>query len=240
MTPFSMRFTPALIILSGIAAFALSAYDMISHGRTLRENPDPNHTHADFAVWVNGTQLDFSAPEYMSVVPTTSAAPMLPFVAKAHAHGDEPEGTVIPGRKYLHLHDGNGHVIHRHKPGLTLGDFFASLGMKMTSDCFTLDQHQLEAMNQSWMEIHNLGANLCNNGKFHWAMYVNGTQVPMNPAYDFADLDQILLTYSAGDDHTAELELLSEDACRYSLRCPWKGEPPKENCISDPTVPCVQ
>lgn len=217
----------------------LSTYDILSHVFTMQPNPDPNHIHADFAVWVNGTHLDFSAPEYMSSVPKSVSHSL--FVEHAMAHGEEEreEGEVIPGREYLHLHDGIGHVIHRHKPGLTLGDFFASIGLTMTEACLKLDRHQLEAMNQSWMEINNLTANLCNNAKFRWTMVVNGAEVPMNPAYDFQDLDQILLTYSAGDDYEDEWALMTDDACISSRRCLWKGPAPIENCISDPTVPCV-
>ncbi len=232
-----IRSTPAVIIVGGLLALGLSVYGMTMHHELL-PNPDPNHTHADFAVWVNGTALDFSVPEYMSSVPKATQR-TLPLVPRAHAHEDAEEGPALPGREYLHLHDGNGHVIHRHKPGLTLGDFFASIGLTMTTECFRLDQHQLEAMNQSWMESYNLNANLCNSGKFHWTMIVNATEVPMNPDYEFQDLDKILLTYSAGDDHSAEWELMTDDACMSSLRCPWKGTPPKENCISDPTIPCV-
>ena len=33
-------------------------------------NPDPNHTHADFAVFVDGAQLDFSGDEFMSGLST--------------------------------------------------------------------------------------------------------------------------------------------------------------------------
>ncbi|HRH94119.1 MAG TPA: hypothetical protein PKV72_06345, partial [Candidatus Peribacteria bacterium] len=77
-------------------------------------NPDPNHTHADFAVWIGGKQQDFSAPKYMS---------------------GESTDVVHDERlsKYFHLHDGNGRVIHRHKPGLPLGDFFASIGFAFGS-----------------------------------------------------------------------------------------------------------
>lgn len=231
-----MRLTPAIIVLSGCVVLGLLVYRM-AVPRELLPNPDPLHTHADFAVWVNGIALDFSSPEYMSAVPKTTY--FLPFVETATAHGDDEEGETFPGREYLHLHDGNGHVIHKHKPGLTLGQFFASIGLSMTNECLRLDQHQMEAMNQSWMEIDNLNANLCNNGKFHWAMFVNGTEVPMNPDYDFQDLDQILLTYSAGNDYSEELRLMTSDACTYSKRCPWKGTSPPENCISDPTIPCV-
>lgn len=233
------KFTPHVIIVGAVLVFALSMYDMVSEGRKLLPNPDPNHTHADLAVWVNGTELDFSAPEYMSAKPQTSALPLL--IDRALAHGDDEDpSTMIPARRYLHFHDGNGFVVHKHKPGLTLGDFFVSLGLKMTASCLTLDEHQFESLDQAWVKDFAITKNLCNNGKFHWTMVVNGKVVPMNPNYDFQDLDQILLTYSAGDDYSAEWKQMTSDACRYSLRCPWKGTPPKENCISDPTVPCVQ
>ena len=31
-------------------------------------NPDPNHTHADFAVWTDGEKIGFDDPKYMSGV----------------------------------------------------------------------------------------------------------------------------------------------------------------------------
>lgn len=81
-------------------------------------NPDPNHTHADFAVYVSGTRIDFAKDEYMSGSSTG---------ATADSYRDP----------YFHLHDGNGDVVHRHLPGLAIGAFFKSIGFTMTEDCFT-------------------------------------------------------------------------------------------------------
>jgi hypothetical protein len=189
---------------------------------TPHENPDPNHTHADFAVWVNGMHLNFTGAQYMSGLSADA--------------GTHPTDGF---RKFLHLHDGNGHVMHRHKPGLTLGEFFASLGLPMEAQCMTLDATQFAALDAGWKADFAIQNKLCTNGKFHWMMYVNGTAAAFDAAYAPADGDKILLTYDAADTHEEQLRQLTDDACRYSQTCPWKGAPPTENCIADPEVPCT-
>lgn len=202
-------------------------------------NLDPNHNHADFSVWVNGQQLDFSDPSYMSAPPATAA--MFDLVPSAVAHGDEDDGHVVSGREYLHLHNGNGHVIHRHKPGLTLGDFFTSIGLQMTAECLMLDDKQFSSLDQGWVSDFARTKNLCNDGKFHWTFVVNGEPRPMDPALVFADEDAILLSYSASDTAwEQQWAQMTDDACKYSKTCPWRGTPPTENCIADPTIPCTQ
>jgi len=158
-------------------------------------NPDPNHTHADFAVWVDGEEVQFDDPKYMSGFSWDDAS-----------HDEESEYH----HEHLHLHDEIGTVVHRHKPGLSLREFFDSLD-------FTFPE-PLE----------------------RWTMWVNGQQMDFDLSYVFEDMDQILLTNSAGSAQVLyELEQLTDDACRYSRTCPWKGDPPAENCIADPEVPCV-
>jgi len=162
-------------------------------------NPDPNHTHADFAIWVNGKKLSFASEAYMST-------------EDKHRH------------KYFHLHDGLGHVIHRHKPGLTLGEFFASIGFTLTADCMKTDA----------------GQKVCTGSEGKLQMFVNGKEMPLDPAYVFADTDKILLTYGATLEQIGQqLKAMTNDACLYSRTCPERGEPPAENCIADPSVPCV-
>jgi len=163
--------------------------------RQYQPNPDPNHTHADFAVWVDGEKVDFSGAEYMSGLSTDDTT-----------HDEEGEYHD----QYLHLHDGVGNVVHRHKPELTLREFFDSLD-------FTFSE-PLE----------------------RWTMWINEQQEEFNLDYMFQDGDQILLTNSAGSAQVMyELEQLTNDACLYSKTCPWRGDPPTENCIADPSVPCV-
>ncbi len=169
-------------------------------------NPDPNHTHADFAVFIEGKKFNFSDPAYMSGTTDES----------------DPEHTRRD--PFLHLHDGIGYVIHRHKPGLTVGEFFASLGFTMDEACLTTDA----------------GKQYCSEGDKRWRMFVNAEEKPWNPQFAFNDLDQILLTFGADEDEVRrEFKEMTADACLYSKTCPWRGEPPAENCVSDPTVPCV-
>lgn len=183
-------------------------------------NPDPNHTHADFAVWINGTKLDFSATQYMSGISTDPAT-----------HPDQGP------QKYLHLHDGNGHVIHRHKPGLTLREFFESLGTTFRNANGNMDL----CVDFPQMD------EVCQNEAMHrnWAMVVNGEHRFFDPAYVFQDGDQILIDFSEDETQdtdarmTKEWEDMTGDACLYSRLCPWRGDPPTENCIADPEVPCV-
>ncbi len=85
--------------------------------RTYQPNPDPNHTHADFAVFVDGVRFDFSGEEFMS--------------ESEFEENDDDHGSH--GHKhhpYFHLHDGVDHVLHAHKPGLTLREFFDSIAFR--------------------------------------------------------------------------------------------------------------
>lgn len=185
----------------------LSSLSLIACAHTPVANPDPNHTHADFAVWIDGQQLDFSGPEFMS------------------GTSDENDPDHEKNHKYLHLHDGNGHVIHRHKNGLTLGEFFSSL---------------------SWSgsgyrgNIYHLADSPAGDEGYTVRLFVNGIENAKGASYVFNDGDHILITNATDDAEVKhELSLMTDDACLYSKTCPWKGAPPTENCIADPTVPCV-
>ena len=176
------------------------------------ENPDPNHTHADFGVIIRGEQVDFSLNKYMSG-------------ASYDEESHDEVGEYL--HKYLHLHDNVSHVVHRHKPGHTIGEFFTSLGHPMGDFCF--------------ME-------LCDTEDEKWIMILNSSEtdepywerMPLFPDYVFEDNDQILFTYGVSNEQIRDYILnMTEDSCLYSRTCPQRGDPPEENCIADPTVPCV-
>lgn len=170
------------------------------------QNPDPNHTHADFAVYVDGERFDFSADELMSGASTDAE------------HDDAHH-------QYLHLHDGIGHVIHRHKPGLTLKEFFDSIQVGMEGNCYV-----------SFAPLAD--GQICDDTPFR--LFVNGEELPFTLDYAFSDLDQVLLTTAATDEEVQQqLKEMTDDACLYSKTCPQRGDPPAENCIADPDVPCV-
>lgn len=176
-------------------------------------NPDPNHTHADFAVWIDGQKMDFSDEEFMS----ESEDGQTEDDHEAHGHRHHP---------YLHLHDADGNVVHRHKPGLSIGDFFASIQIGIDGNCYT-----------SFAPLAD--EEIC--GEHTFRMFINGKEMPLNLAYVFDDLDQILFTNAVDDAEVLEqVKHMTDDACRYSQRCPWRGTPPVENCVADPKVPCVE
>ncbi|MDO8648268.1 MAG: hypothetical protein Q7R81_00625 [Candidatus Peregrinibacteria bacterium] len=173
-------------------------------------NPDPNHTHADFAVWVDGQKLDFSGELFMSG--SSKDEPGGPHENEQHKH------------PYFHLHDGVGHVIHRHKPGLTLGDFFGSLPFSSAYSGSQLSFADSPVGKETY-EVR---------------LFVNGTVNLDGSRYVFNDDDHLLITNATQDDEvTSQLHLLTDDSCLYSRTCPERGDPPAENCIADPEVPCV-
>lgn len=210
------RFLPAILFLA-IAAGA-AWYGQAYH--TPAKNPDPNHTHADFAVWVDGKQLDFSGKEFMAKDLTPAELEVL-----KHETGTLVNADVTALRKYLHLHDGDGHTIHRHKPGLSLADFFSSLQVGFSGDCTSSG-------------VPGADGQECTGHPFR--LFVNGTEQPFDDLkYVFVDGDSLLITNAVDQSEIdKEQKLMTDDACRYSQTCPWRGEPPTENCIADPEVPC--
>jgi hypothetical protein len=68
------------------------------------------HEHADFLLYLGGTQFDFAQARYMDNE-----------TARAH------------------IHDMVGTVVHKHWKGATWGEFFAGMGMKINGTCLVLD-----------------------------------------------------------------------------------------------------
>ncbi len=201
-----MKRTFVSLVAIGVALFGAWKFN-----HTPTKNPDPNHTHADFAVWVNNQKLDFSGAEFMSGLSTDDTT-----------HDEEDEYHD----KYLHLHDGIGYVIHRHKPGLTVQEFFQSIQVAFQEKCVTSS-----LMSQGHQKF-------C--GDMPFRLFVNGEEKAFDLSYVFEDMDHILIT-NASDDAMMKVQIgqMTDDACKYSKTCPWKGDPPTENCIADPEVPCV-
>ena len=163
--------------------------------------PDEVHYHADFLLYLNGVPYNFSQAKYMSA----------------------ENGSDL--NQFIHIHDMNGKVIHLHRGGVTLGKFFNSLNMTFNPNCFVLDN----------------GTAYCNSGSGSLKMYVqhlsedNSTNTTRSGSweqnyvmnnYQFNDLDRILITYG-NETYTQiqeQMKSVGEDACLYSLNCPWKGK----------------
>lgn len=154
------------------------------------------HIHADFAVYLDNERIDFSESVY---------------------HSDE-RAVRHP---FLHLHDGDGDVVHIHAKQQTLADFFESLGIH-------IDEHCLVRGDRSYCRTNNL------------QMFVNGKEwiQPFN-TYTPRDLDRILLTNTTNPE-TLEIEKnqVTDRACIQSESCPERGMA-VEGCSTsgDCTVP---
>lgn len=162
------------------------------------ETPQPLlgdvHEHADFKVYLNGEAYNFAQDKYMS--------------------GEEKSLS-----NFTHLHDGEGDVIHKHMTTITLGDFFSSLGMQFTEDCFILDD----------------GTDYCNDEENTLQIFVNGKKNRDFGDYELSDLDRILITYGNESDEVieAQIDSVTDKACIQSEKCPERGEPSDESsCLS--------
>lgn len=198
-------------LLPAIVLIALGIAIILFFPHVPATNPDPNHTHADFTVMLDGVAVDFSEDVFMTGASTED-------------HTRDPSLNGM--KKFLHLHDGVGTVVHRHKPALTLQDFFDSIGVGFTAECILYSDPAID---------RDMACS-----EHPWRMIVNGQERPFSLDYDFVDGDVILVT-TATEDQTVldELNAIPDEACRYSQTCPWRGTPPIENCVADPEVPCV-
>lgn len=152
------------------------------------------HAHTDFRVILNATDVNFSQEKYMS----------------------SKEQLLSP---FVHLHDNNGKVIHIHAPGVTLDDFFSSIGMEFSNECFELDT----------------GEKLCNNEGKTLKLFVNGIANEEFENYEPRDLDRILITYGGETDQELQQQInsVSDEACIQSGKCPERGNPsPEDSCTS--------
>lgn len=163
--------------------------------------PEAYHSHADFKTYINGKAIDFSQEKYQS---------------SETKHLNE----------YVHLHDGNGEVIHKHKADVTLGLFFTSLKMDLTKDCLTLDT----------------GDKYCSDAKNTLKMYVNGQKNDQFGDYNMKDIDRILISYGSESEAQikTQLDSVTDKACIYSEKCPERGKPPTESCVGGLGTGCKE
>jgi len=150
------------------------------------------HFHADFKVFINGEAFDFTRSQYQS-----------------------DENHVL--NPAMHLHDGNGNILHKHQSDATIGDFFDSIGMQLSSRCLVLDN------NDSY----------CNSGEQTLKMRVNEKPNYQFGDYSLNDLDRILISYGNESESqlTLQMDSVTDLACVNSNKCPDRGTPADEsNC----------
>lgn len=144
---------------------------------------EETHIHADFKVYLEGEAVDFSHQRFQS-----------------------SDQNVVSS--FVHLHDGDGEVVHFHLEGLSLGFFFETLGIVYNETCFVLDS----------------GEAFCEDGR----LFVNGVEEGQGPDYLPQDLDRLLITFGTGEVHE-QLASVTDRACIYSETCPERGSPPEES-----------
>jgi len=157
------------------------------------------HTHADLVMYIEGVKIDLTQDKYQST-------------DDKHLH------------EYLHLHDGVGHVIHKHANGVIMGDFFESLGMNLSDKCLVLDS----------------GEEYCDGEVNSLRTYVNGEVQTDLQSYEFQDLDRILVSFGVLSPTItkSQTDSVSDDACIYSKKCPERGSPPTESCVGGLGTEC--
>jgi hypothetical protein len=158
------------------------------------------HYHANLLVMINGKQLNLSQDKYMSTLSS-------------------------PKSMFVHVHDGEGSVIHYHAPNVPLWYFFHISGMSLTSSCLQVDDNTY-----------------CSDSTHVLELFVNGGRVQDLANYVARDMhtttneDKLLLWYGP-DDAAAIAQAESQVAnhsCWYDETCPLpEGVTlPPESCSS--------
>lgn len=145
-----MIIVPAVIVLLGIMAYAVSEFS--SNRQPSGQNLGElgsEHVHAAFAVKINGEKWDFSQEKYQV------------------------------RSQYMHVENNDGNTLHRHATSVPVGEFFSSIGMNITDNCFTLENK----------------TSYCSNGNSNLEFYVNGNKTNSIANYVFNEDDRILIVY---------------------------------------------
>lgn len=173
-----MRKLVAILVVFILCALGYLGYQKIFNKKY--------HVHADFAVMVNGNKIDFSDPKYMTSTDVCS---------------------LDYQTRHTHLHNENGSVLHIHKRGQTVGDFFNTVGFVLTDTSIQTDT----------------GIFYENNDNGSWRFFVNGKEKLSIKNYIINDLDQILISYGDNSKQarlSEELANVGTEACIYSEKCP--------------------
>ena len=123
------------------------------------------HEHADFKVYILGTAFNFSDEKYQT--------PVLPGAGESCYN----ESTLV------HLHNGDGELVHKHASGVTWGYFFSTLDITLSDNCFAFDN----------------GTRYCNDAQNRWRFFINGQEVPSLVNSEIRDLGRVLLTYGSNE-----------------------------------------
>ena len=100
--------------------------------------------------------------------------------------------------KYIHFENHNPYLIHKHATGVPLEMLFASMGMKLTSECLIL---------RSYSDSET--GRFCSNEDQTLSFYVNGKQYDSDLSqYVFEHNDRILISFGDSELILEQLEYL--------------------------------
>lgn len=176
-----------------ITAFVGGTYLKADDGHFHRHDATTSeyHIHADILMIINDEIIDTSDPKYMSSI----------------------EQILHPD---AHFHDTSDDIMHLHAEGISLAEFYNSLGFTLTDTCISIPDN----------------AAYCTNETSALILFVNGTSTTTIANYVPNDNDRILIYYGAPDADIIPnyLEQITDEACIYSGTCPERGTPPPESC----------
>ncbi|MGD2107060.1 MAG: hypothetical protein PVH93_05580, partial [Nitrosopumilaceae archaeon] len=119
--------------------------------------------------------------------------------------------------KYIHFENHNPYLVHKHATGVPLEMLFASMAMKLTSDCFIINSYSNSEIGR-----------FCSNEDQTLSFYVNGK--PYNSdlsRYVFEHNDRILISFGDPElilEQLAYLESLTiYDVPKKTPRYPGDG-----------------
>ncbi len=162
--------------------------------------PKTVHYHANFLVYINGLQENFSGDKYMS--------------SEAQCTVEAKGITNLTAEEKVHLHDNIGTVVHVHAPGVTWGLFFQNIGVSFNSTCIGIDGN-------SYCNNGNESLRMYVNGNqvdtFANTLIVRQDRVLITYGPISADV-------------SGQISAVPSNACIYDGSCPERGTAPPENC----------
>ena len=119
MNPPAFRTVVALLsgAVVGVAAWGAMRF-------VLSPWPEAPHYHANWAMIVNGVELDFSDDRYMESVSACTAADVMQPVERVHMHNNDDS------------------VVHVHDAGVAWSHFFANIGIAVGADYLIVDDRR--------------------------------------------------------------------------------------------------
>ena len=168
-------------VLAGVLLFGLVRFAVAPLNTT-------THHHANWAVVIDGQPVDLSGDQFMEEISACSAS----------------DTGILPQQR-VHMHEGDGGLVHVHHPGATWGALMANLGMAMGEDYLFLAD----------------GRRFYNGAEGRMNFIVNGFAVADISNRVIQSTDRALISFSTrGPDELLQTEFaqVRDDAAEFNER----------------------